>query len=75
VARRCLVADYKRIHYPLYKINYDEREREREREGLRTKRFEHESPVAADNINRNKDDHLRIKYQYLLSTQLIAIDQ
>jgi len=52
-------------------------EREREREGEREasyKWFEHESPVAADNINRNKD-HLRIKYQYLLSAQLIANGQ
>lgn len=50
-ARRCLVADYKRIHYPLYKINHDERERKKEGEKPRYERSERESSVAIDNIH------------------------
>lgn len=46
-ARRCLVVDYKRIHYPLYKINHDERQRKKEGEKPRYKRFERESPIAS----------------------------
>ncbi|XP_011868010.1 PREDICTED: uncharacterized protein LOC105562089 isoform X1 [Vollenhovia emeryi] len=49
--RRCLVVDYKRIHYPLYKINHhDERERKRE-SNLVTNVLSVNQSVAADDIH------------------------